>query len=184
MNLWPGCSFEGDEITTTKLDGLNYMQLTEFAAQEKPNCSWDAAANVATFSVVVPFELEDTEALGAEVDLRYKGKFCNLPGLDVEYAKVVASISGLAGSGSISVTGYVNDTFACIDTVTVTSMDLVYSSVTAVASVPPLDLSKDISSKVASKLNEKLPTAAANIEQRLNTAMAAKMPSCTPVNLS
>lgn len=184
LNVFKGCTFEGEEITSTTLNGLNAMQMTTFAATEAPKCSWDATTQSATFTASVPFTLEDTQALDVEVELKYKGTFCSQPGLDFEFAKVVSSIGGLAGDGTIEITGYMNLTTICMGTTRVESVNLTYSSVKATASVPFLGISKDLSSQAAEKLNEKLPTAAADIQQRLNDAAAEKMPYCRPINQS
>ncbi len=51
-----------------------------------------------------------------------------------------------------------------------------YTSLSASFSVPPLALTESISSQLTSKLNAKLPTAAASIQSRVDSAASAKLP--------
>ncbi len=76
------------------------------------------------------------------------------------------------------VTAVVNSTTYCVTSAQVVNMDIYYSSLSFTVAVPPLALTKDVSSQVAGKLNTKLPAAAKSLEARINAAALAKLPLC------
>ena len=114
----------------------------------------------------------------------YSGTWCDIPGANTQYISASGSLNGLNGTGFIEVQAVVNATMICFELVQVTDVQITYQSVSLNANIPPLGISKNLSSKVAGKLNTKLPLAAAKIEDRINTMAASKLPICKPVKSS
>lgn len=180
FNLWPGCKFSGTNSNTTTITGLNQLRLVDLETANPPTCTLSSGtANISTGRI--PFTFEIIQPLTFKYSARYTGTFCDLTGINTEYISAAGSLTGITGTGFIEVQASVNDTTICMELIEVSDVVLSYQSVSVTASIPPLGLSKDASSKVASKLNAKLPDAAAKIEERINSSAAAKIPICKPI---
>ena len=181
FNLWPGCDFSGTNSNTTIISGLNQLRLVDLETSNPPSCSLsNGIANMS--SGRIPFTFEVIQPITFSYKATYSGTWCDIPGANTEYLSASGSLSGLSGTGFIEVQAVVNSTTICIDVVSVSDIVIIYSSVSLKASIPPLGISKDVSSKVAGKLNAKLPSAAKNIQDRINSMAASKLPFCKVIN--
>ena len=114
----------------------------------------------------------------------YSGTWCDIPGANTEYISATGYLKGLNGTGFIEVQAVVNATMICFELVQVTDVQITYQSVSLIAFIPPLLKTFNVTSRVASRLNTKLPLAATKIEERINTMAASKLPICKPVTKS
>ena len=111
----------------------------------------------------------------------YSGTWCDIPGVNTNYLSASGSLSGLTGTGFIEVQAVVNNTMLCISFIEVSDVSITYQSVSLKVAIPPLGISKDASSKVAGKLNDKLPIAATKIQDRINAMASSKVPLCKAI---